>query len=331
MQKQWRKQEDEAEQTISQLKVQLKQKVPVLSSVPRAASVVPGSETKLFPMKYDGSTDFEAYKQQFDRIAESRGWSVREQSTVLISRLKGKALEAANVAVNQTYPDLISALKKRFSPDVEAIWKTKLKSRKQQPNEELVELHAEIRKLVARAHPGVGDEGVRSIARDHFISAIADPELSRRVNNHLPKTLDEALEISEALWANLQLEREADRRVPEKKSQVKTVKAVKSSSSDEESGDPVVRQLLERFSKLENKLQSKQRPKQNKSPRKQRFRKPEFDRKKQNPSRPVECYNCGYEGHVQRYCPFEKLNKQKTTSGGPQLTPKRRSSPEQGN
>ena len=151
------------------------------------------------------------------------------------------------------------------------------------------------------------------------------------MNNHLPKTLDEALEISEALWANLQLEREADRRVPEKKSQVKTVKAVKSSSSDEESGDPVVRQLLERFSKLENKLQSKQRPKQNKSPRKQRFRKPEFDRKKQNPSRPVECYNCGYEGHVQRYCPFEKLNKQKTTSGGPQLTPKRRSSPEQGN
>ena len=151
-----------------------------------------GLEAKLFPMKYDGSTDFEAYQSQFECIAVSRGWSSDEKATVLISRLKGKALEAAEVKVNRTYDEMVKALKKRFSPDVRAIWRTKLRSRKQQPKEELVELHADVKKLVVRAHPGVGDEGIGALARDHYIEAIADQERSRMVSNSLPKTYDDA-------------------------------------------------------------------------------------------------------------------------------------------
>lgn len=82
-------------------------------------------EVKVSPMKYDGNTDLESYLSQFEGVATLHGWTLEQMSTILMSRLKGKALEAADLRVNHTYSDIVRALRKRFSPELEAIWHTK--------------------------------------------------------------------------------------------------------------------------------------------------------------------------------------------------------------
>ena len=45
------------------------------------------------PPKYDGTTNFDAYMVQFDAIATAQHW--QDRKVLLLSRLKGKALDVA--------------------------------------------------------------------------------------------------------------------------------------------------------------------------------------------------------------------------------------------
>ena len=153
------------------------------------------------------------------------------------------------------------------------------------------------------------------------------------MSNSLPKTYDDALEISEALWANLQVQRESDSKKgrTEKKGHVKTVKtetgrANVDSSSDEDDVPLEVRQLSEKVSNLEHRLKFKKKNKPSFKFRKnKKYGSPQ--KKRNAGDGPPECWNCRWTGHIQRYCPFERRNSQPQATASTPLIPKTRPHP----
>ena len=66
-----------------------------------------------------------------------------------------------------------------------------------------LELHHDIRRLMALAHPKLAAKAREEIACDHFTAALNDSELTLKVKERIPRTLDEALRIALRLeaWA----------------------------------------------------------------------------------------------------------------------------------
>ena len=62
------------------------------------------SEKARLPPKYDGSTYFSTYLVQFEVLAKEQHWSLQKQGVMLLSRLKGRALDLAAQGEDLTYP-----------------------------------------------------------------------------------------------------------------------------------------------------------------------------------------------------------------------------------
>jgi len=72
----------------------------------------------------------------------------------------------------------------------------RLRNRRRRPDESISNLHVDIRRLAALAFPDVERKARESIACDHFLDALADPELALKIRERQPSSLDSALRIA---------------------------------------------------------------------------------------------------------------------------------------
>ena len=73
--------------------------------------------------------------------------------------------------------------------------------RKQKSDEGFDTLEMDIRKLTRKAYPTLNQQSLEPICVNHFVNAITDSYIKRRLREDLPTTLDRALTIARQLQA----------------------------------------------------------------------------------------------------------------------------------
>ena len=148
--------------------------------------------------KFEGSSmSFETFYAKFQICAKYNRWSKSEQLAFLSASLSGEAgqvLWDSDPSITSSLSKLTQLLKSRFGGTARADkFRMELRSRVRQPGETLEKLHQDIRRCMALAFSDVDAKARERLATDYFIGALNDPDLSLKVLERNPKTLDEAL------------------------------------------------------------------------------------------------------------------------------------------
>ncbi|BES95494.1 multicellular organismal development [Nesidiocoris tenuis] len=154
---------------------------------------------QLKPKPYDGSSDWAAYKLQFETIAAKNGWDADTKAAALEAALSAPAVEIlTEVEVPRTYDRLSTALEARYGHERQSKrYMTELLSRKQQAKEDIATYHRAVSTLVRRAFPGLRCDGpVEEMVVYNFMQGIRDPNLRDKVFTAWPATMEEALAVS---------------------------------------------------------------------------------------------------------------------------------------
>jgi len=101
---------------------------------------------------------------------------------------------------------LVAVLQSRYSGERQAEkYRAELQIRRRKKQENLSELHQDIRRLTVLAYPKLSAEAREQIGCDHFTitNALGDPNFALKLKERAPKSLDEALCIALRLeaWA----------------------------------------------------------------------------------------------------------------------------------
>ena len=84
----------------------------------------------------------------------------------------------------QDYISLVKALEERFAPPNQTeLYRVQLTERRQKPTESLPELGQAIRRLVNLVYPTVPENVRDTLAKQHFIEALADSEMRIHINS----------------------------------------------------------------------------------------------------------------------------------------------------
>ena len=122
---------------------------------------------------YDGRADWDAYRTQFEMLANVNCWTEVEKATYLAVSLKGPALTVlSNLPADNlyNYSSLVTALGARFGSSHQAeLHRMKLKSRIQKREEGLAELAEDIERLARLAYPTALPTMLELLAKDQFI------------------------------------------------------------------------------------------------------------------------------------------------------------------
>ena len=138
------------------------------------------------PSPYNGSTSWKDHKAQFELVADLNRWHKRSKAAYLAVSLSGQAqavLGDLDKTQRTSYTDLVTALDSRFgaSNRTEMFW-VSLWSCTRKPEETLPELAQAIQRLRRQAYLSATVSLHKSIAKDQFIEALADPELRWKVH-----------------------------------------------------------------------------------------------------------------------------------------------------
>jgi len=140
------------------------------------------------PDKFSGATSVDTFLIQFNTCADYNGWENRDKAAQLKCCLTGSAAQIlwdSGSGENMTYGDLVEKLRSRYgSAGLHERFATELRCRRRKTGETLAELHSEIRRLMALAYPGTAHTQLgEEIARDHFVTALADRDLELKVRD----------------------------------------------------------------------------------------------------------------------------------------------------
>jgi hypothetical protein len=112
----------------------------------------------------------------------------------------------------------VKALEERFAPPNQTeLYRVQLTERRQKPAESLPELGQAITRLVNLAYPTVPENVRDTLAKQHFIEALADSEMRIRIKQNLNDAIRLAVE--------LETFNRAERRVTEGRSYLRTTAA----------------------------------------------------------------------------------------------------------
>ena len=257
-----------------------------------------GSATHLQkPPPFDGRTPWDAYKLQFEMLADVNHWSDAERATYLAISLRGSALTVlTNISPDHRgeYATLVATLNKRFGSAHQAdLNKAKLKGRARRRDENLPELAEDIERLTRLAYPDAPAEMIEVLSKDQFIDALIDEDLRLRLRQNKPGTLnlalEQALELESIQLAN--------------KQRTKVVREIQLESP------PVNRAGFdeEALQKLQSILDAVQQTPADRAPV-----------GKQTPSNgargsgKIYCWYCKQEGHIQRQCTERKQDQRRS-------------------
>ena len=253
------------------------------------------------PSLYNGSTLWEDYHAQFELVAEINGWDRRTKAAYLAVSLSGPAqavLGDLDKTQRTSYTDLVAALDSRFGTSNRTeMFRVSLRSRTRKPAETLPELAQAIRRLTRQAYPDAPISLRESIAKDQFIEALTDPELRWKVHQAKATSLTEALDAAVEVEAFFSAEKQRG-------SGTKILQAVTTQSPTPE--DSTLKQELHELKTLVHGLVQQPRGTSDLAQR-------GWQRTWNSP----ECWACGAQGHIQRYCPKRFGNGLRTPSGRP--------------
>ena len=133
---------------------------------------------------------------QFEIVAQLNEWGSVEKAAFLTTSLEGSA---ANILGGipadrlQDYAVLVAALEMRFGTAIQKeLNRVKLRSRRRQRGEPLVEMADDIKRLARLAYDDAPTAMQDTHAKEQFIDAMTDDDLRVRVLQSRPTSLREA-------------------------------------------------------------------------------------------------------------------------------------------
>ena len=254
------------------------------------------------PPKYDGCTNFDAYMVQFNAIAEAQHWQSKE--VLLLSRLKGKALDVATQGGLMSFDDLVKRLRTHFAPDQADMAARKLETVRKTDEKTWEDLAYEIRNLTAKAY-SEADEPLRDrLGVVAFVNAISNDQLRGKVRDGHPKTIQAALDQVRQAEADQVLETQRCHSAKGK------VHAVQEESQKLLEMEEKLKELTLRLeTRTENKPPPNSNPEAGRVPRPganrgpNRFNHPRGRGRGFRPQR--RCFFCGAPDHFVRDCPHK--------------------------
>jgi len=150
------------------------------------------------PEKFNGHGSFETFLIHFENCASYNRWSDTDKLAHLRWSLTGAAAQLLWGAEHCTYNELLELLRSRFSGrGMEEKFQSELRFRRRNKGESLRELAQDIRRLMTLAYPGEKSTLSEHIARDAFLSALADSEFELKIREREPTSLDDAVKIAQ--------------------------------------------------------------------------------------------------------------------------------------
>ena len=165
---------------------------PYSASNPEASGIGRGAASHMQkPPPFDGRAPWDAYKLQFEMLADVNHWSDAERATYLAISLRGSALTVlTNISSDHRgeYATLMAALDKRFGSAHQAdLNRAKLKGRTRKRDENLPELAEDIERLTRLAYPDASTKMIEVLSKDQFIDALTDEDLRLRLRQNKPQ------------------------------------------------------------------------------------------------------------------------------------------------
>ena len=269
--------------------------------------------TPMKPGKFDGTGSLESFLVQFEVCARHNKWTGADRVDYLRCSLEKAATQLLwdfGAQPSVTYEELVERLRQRYGTEGQAeTFRAQLYYRRQRPEENLSDLLHEIRRLVVLAYPVPSNETTQIIAKDAFLEAMRDRELSLKVREREPKNLDEAYRTALRLEAYQRTNDADDRR--------RQPNRVRGTQETDLSA-----QLQAQMDRFLNTQRDEQRKWQREMEKRmdEQFRvlrrsppttdepsheiRPERDRPgpPENQRREMTCFNCGRAGHIARNC-----------------------------
>lgn len=142
------------------------------------------------PPPFDEHSSWDAYKLQFEMLANINHWSDVEKATYLAICLRGSALTVlTNISPDHRgeYNVLVAALDKRFgSAHQTELNRVMLKARIRKRDESLPELAKDVEHLCRLAYPDASAPMLEVLAKDQFIDALTDEDSRLRLRQNKP-------------------------------------------------------------------------------------------------------------------------------------------------
>ena len=269
--------------------------------------------TPMKPGKFDGTGSLESFLVQFEVCARHNKWTASDKIDYLRCSLEKAATQLLwdfGAQPSVSYEELTERLRQRYGTEGQAeTFRAQLYYRRQRPEESLSDLLHEIRRLVVLAYPVPSNETTQIIAKDSFLEAMRDRELSLKVREREPKNLDEAYRTALRLEAYQRTNDPDDRR--RQPSRVRATQETDLSALLQAQMDRFLatqKDEQRRFQReMEKRIDEQFRELRQENPTPEemnRNARPERDRAgpPENQRRTTACYNCGRAGHIARNC-----------------------------
>ena len=150
--------------------------------------------------KFDGKTgsQLKPFLAKFDILARRCQWNDDMKVDILRCNLTGAAAQLLwNDPSCQNYEQLVLKLNQRFGEENQSeCFRAKLKVRKQGKDESLSSLMQDIRRMMILAYPNSSSDLGKIMAKECFLDAIFDKNLSLKVREHSPVDLDAAFQLA---------------------------------------------------------------------------------------------------------------------------------------
>lgn len=173
-------------------------------------------KTPMKPGKFDGTGSLESFLAQFEVCARHNRWTGNDKVDFLRCALDKAATQLLwdfGAREDVSYEQLVQRLRQRYGAEGQAeTFRAQLYYRRQRMDESLSDLLHDIRRLVVLAYPVPSSETTEIVARDAFLEAIRDRELSLKVREREPRSIDEAYRMALRLGAYQQMADVDDRR-----------------------------------------------------------------------------------------------------------------------
>jgi len=168
------------------------------------ASAKPYKWKPMVPRLFDGTECFTNWWTHIENVIEYNGWTEHETMLQLRNLFLGdaadvlwtrdrKPVRSFAVIARQLYLKYADTRRRELHL-------MELHSYRRRPGEDLIALHARTLRLIAMCHPDWRAKDRQQTGMYYFLDAL-DDELSSKVRDHLPDTLDKPLEIAIRLEA----------------------------------------------------------------------------------------------------------------------------------
>ncbi len=289
---------------------------------------------KARPTKYNGSTDWTTYQNQFEMIAGLHGWNDETKKFMLFTALEGEALATVGMYRDLSYEESTYLLTKAFGPGEEETAIAKLHARVLKKDETLDHLARDLKLLVRSAKPNDSIRSQLATAAEFFIKALPDPEVRLKLKDQRVRDIDEAVCRAEILIANRESEKRISNEVkssdPTTEEKIKKLEdelsqlTTKSKKDEKNEHKACAGGFEERRKDEHYKDEDRKGFHQNYRGNRGRGRghnrgynrgrgrgygrgsRGNFQGNYYRPRGPVTCYKCGLKGHMQMWCPMNQ-------------------------